>query len=99
VSFSASSGVGLFGSYWSPVLPCYNAAGTLWCGRDTRCQRCLLKNLGLLIGSYRDGGPTIFAQVKHGLNVEHIVQLILSAWKASGAAKVSMKTNGSHTST
>ncbi|KAK3066543.1 hypothetical protein LTS18_001650, partial [Coniosporium uncinatum] len=35
----------------------------------------------------RDGGPTIFAQVKHGLNVEHIVQLILSAWKASGAAK------------
>ncbi|KAF1991461.1 urease accessory protein UreG [Aulographum hederae CBS 113979] len=37
----------------------------------------------------RDGGPTIFAQVKHGKNVEHIVQLILSAWKGSGAASAS----------
>ncbi|KAF2141390.1 uncharacterized protein K452DRAFT_228819 [Aplosporella prunicola CBS 121167] len=37
----------------------------------------------------REGGPTIFAQVKNGKNVEHIVNLILSAWKASGASEVS----------
>ncbi|OJD35969.1 urease accessory protein [Diplodia corticola] len=35
----------------------------------------------------REGGPTIFAQVKNGKNVQHIVNLILSAWKASGAKK------------
>ncbi|GAM82296.1 hypothetical protein ANO11243_002750 [Dothideomycetidae sp. 11243] len=34
----------------------------------------------------RDGGPTIFAQVKNGKGVDAIVDLILSAWKASGAA-------------
>ncbi|KAI9804638.1 MAG: hypothetical protein M1833_006713 [Piccolia ochrophora] len=34
----------------------------------------------------REGGPTIFAQVKNGKNVEHIVGLIVSAWKSSGAA-------------
>lgn len=34
----------------------------------------------------REGGPTIFAQVKHGKNVDLIVDLILSAWKASGAS-------------
>lgn len=33
----------------------------------------------------REGGPTVFAQVKKGVGVEHIVGLILSAWKASGA--------------
>ncbi|KAL2185049.1 urease accessory protein UreG [Thermothelomyces heterothallicus CBS 203.75] len=33
----------------------------------------------------RDGGPTVFAQVKKGEGVEHIVNLILSAWRASGA--------------
>ena len=33
----------------------------------------------------REGGPTVFAQVKKGVGVEHIVKLILSAWKASGA--------------
>ncbi|KAJ2895531.1 hypothetical protein MKZ38_006381 [Zalerion maritima] len=33
----------------------------------------------------REGGPTVFAQVKGGVGVEHIVNLILSAWKASGA--------------
>ncbi|KAI9791863.1 MAG: hypothetical protein M1816_003408 [Peltula sp. TS41687] len=33
----------------------------------------------------REGGPTIFAQVKNGKNVEHIVGLIISAWKSSGA--------------
>ncbi|KAF2400250.1 urease accessory protein UreG [Trichodelitschia bisporula] len=39
----------------------------------------------------REGGPTIFAQVKHGVNVEHIVGLILSAWKASGATQAKGK--------
>ncbi|KAI9832485.1 MAG: hypothetical protein M1826_001809 [Phylliscum demangeonii] len=35
----------------------------------------------------REGGPTIFAQVKHGKNVQPIVDFILSAWKSSGAAR------------
>jgi urease accessory protein len=39
----------------------------------------------------REGGPTIFAQVKNGVNVEHIVNLILSAWKASGAVQANKK--------
>ncbi|QDS73568.1 hypothetical protein FKW77_001147 [Venturia effusa] len=34
----------------------------------------------------REGGPTIFAQVKNGVAVENIIDLILSAWKSSGAA-------------
>ncbi|KAJ1338255.1 urease accessory protein [Microdochium nivale] len=33
----------------------------------------------------REGGPTVFAQVKKGVGVEHIVNLIISAWKACGA--------------
>lgn len=33
----------------------------------------------------REGGPTVFAQVKKGVAVNHIVSLIVSAWKASGA--------------
>ncbi|KAF2107363.1 urease accessory protein ureG [Lophiotrema nucula] len=33
----------------------------------------------------REGGPTIFAEVKKGRGVDNIVDLILSAWKASGA--------------
>lgn len=33
----------------------------------------------------REGGPTVFAQVKKGVNVDHIVNLIVSAWRASGA--------------
>jgi urease accessory protein len=37
---------------------------------------------------YRDGGPTIFAVVKHGKGVDNIVDLIISAWKASGAYDV-----------
>lgn len=36
----------------------------------------------------REGGPTIFAQVKGGVGVEHIVNLIVSAWKGSGAEEV-----------
>jgi urease accessory protein len=34
----------------------------------------------------REGGPTVFAQVKNGVMMPQIVDLILSAWKASGAA-------------
>jgi urease accessory protein len=35
----------------------------------------------------REGGPTIFAVVKSGKGVDAIVDLILSAWKASGATQ------------
>lgn len=35
----------------------------------------------------REGGPTLFAQIKNGVGVEDIVRLILSAWRASGAAE------------
>ncbi|RPB13015.1 urease accessory protein UreG [Morchella conica CCBAS932] len=34
----------------------------------------------------REGGPTIFAQVKNGKGVGEIVSLILSSWRASGAS-------------
>jgi len=34
----------------------------------------------------REGGPTIFAQVKNGKGVDSIVDLVLSAWRASGAS-------------
>ena len=37
----------------------------------------------------REGGPTIFAQVKNGKGVDAIVDFILSAWKSCGAAAVS----------
>ncbi|KAI9824580.1 MAG: hypothetical protein M1832_001670 [Thelocarpon impressellum] len=39
----------------------------------------------------REGGPTIFAQVKHGAGVEHIVGLMLSAWRSSGAYEGSLQ--------
>lgn len=42
-------------------------------------------------GRMRDGGPTIFAEVKHGNGVQDIVRLMLSAWKGSGAYEVSKK--------
>ncbi|KAI0602278.1 CobW/HypB/UreG, nucleotide-binding domain-containing protein [Biscogniauxia sp. FL1348] len=42
----------------------------------------------------REGGPTVFAQVKKGVGVDHIVNLILSAWKASGAEAVSKAKGG-----
>ncbi|KAF2711975.1 urease accessory protein ureG [Pleomassaria siparia CBS 279.74] len=35
----------------------------------------------------REGGPTIFAVVKHGKGVDNIVDLLISAWKASGASQ------------
>lgn len=38
----------------------------------------------------REGGPTVFAEVKNGKGMEHIVQLITSAWKASGAYELSL---------
>jgi urease accessory protein len=33
----------------------------------------------------REGGPTIFAQVKNGVGVDSITELLLSAWAGSGA--------------
>lgn len=38
----------------------------------------------------REGGPTVFAVVKSGTRVQDIVNLILSAWKASGAYEHSL---------
>jgi urease accessory protein len=35
----------------------------------------------------RDGGPTVFAAVKNGKGVDDIIELILGAWRASGAGK------------
>jgi urease accessory protein len=40
-------------------------------------------------GRMREGGPTVFAQVKHGKGVDSIVSLILGGWKASGAPQAS----------
>ena len=42
----------------------------------------------------REGGPTIFAQVKNGKGVDRIVELIVSAWKACGASAVGGGSNG-----
>lgn len=42
-------------------------------------------------GRMREGGPTVFAQVKNGQGVEHIVNLIISGWKASGAYDASLE--------
>ncbi|KAI1368977.1 urease accessory protein UreG [Xylaria arbuscula] len=42
----------------------------------------------------REGGPTVFAQVKKDVGVDHIVNLILSAWKACGAEEVSRNRGG-----
>lgn len=42
----------------------------------------------------REGGPTVFAQVKKDVGVDHIVNLILSAWRASGAEEVQKSKGG-----
>lgn len=42
----------------------------------------------------REGGPTIFAEVKKGRGVEGIVGLIVSAWRGSGAEAVSRERGG-----
>ncbi|CAK7203245.1 hypothetical protein SEUCBS139899_005976 [Sporothrix eucalyptigena] len=42
----------------------------------------------------REGGPTVFAQVKKDVGVDHIVNLILSAWRASGAESVAKSRGG-----
>ncbi|ERS94970.1 urease accessory protein [Sporothrix schenckii 1099-18] len=42
----------------------------------------------------REGGPTVFAQVKKNVGVDHIVNLILSAWRASGAETVAKARGG-----
>jgi urease accessory protein len=44
----------------------------------------------------REGGPTIFAQVKKGKGVDHIVGFITSAWKGSGAEAVTKERGGPH---
>lgn len=51
-------------------------------------------NLGVMerdAGRMREGGPTVFAEVKNGKNVNYIIDLILSAWKASGAYELSLE--------
>lgn len=42
----------------------------------------------------RDGGPTLFCQVKKGKGVDHVVNLIISAWRASGAEAISKARGG-----
>ena len=42
----------------------------------------------------REGGPTVFARVKSNVGVDHIVNLILSAWRSSGAEAVSRERGG-----
>ena len=42
----------------------------------------------------REGGPTVFAQVKKGVGVDHIETLILSAWRASGAEQARRAAGG-----
>lgn len=39
----------------------------------------------------REGGPTVFAEVKNGKGMQHIKELILSAWKTSGAYELSLE--------
>ncbi|KAJ9209156.1 hypothetical protein DTO027B5_1389 [Paecilomyces variotii] len=39
----------------------------------------------------REGGPTVFAEVKNGKGVKNIVDLIISGWKASGAYEASLQ--------
>jgi urease accessory protein len=39
----------------------------------------------------REGGPTVFAEVKNGKGMQHIIGLILSAWKGSGAYEASLE--------
>ncbi|KAG8985813.1 hypothetical protein FRB90_004449 [Tulasnella sp. 427] len=38
-------------------------------------------------GKMRDNGPTLFTSVKQGKGVDDVVDLILNAWRASGAAQ------------
>lgn len=39
----------------------------------------------------REGGPTVFAVVKSDEGVEHIANLVLSAWRGSGAYELSLQ--------
>lgn len=62
------------------------------CGEDeVRRRGSFSGTLFLLTRRYRDGGPTIFAVVKHGKGVDDIVGLLLSAWKGSGAYESSVE--------
>ena len=42
-------------------------------------------------GRMREGGPTVFAVVKQGVNVDAIVDLILSAWKSTEGWEISQR--------
>lgn len=42
----------------------------------------------------REGGPTVFARVKSNVGVDHIINLILSAWRSSGAEAISKERGG-----
>jgi urease accessory protein len=46
-----------------------------------------MRSVDLRFTDSREGGPTLFAQVKNGVGVDDVVRLILSAWRASGAAE------------
>jgi urease accessory protein len=50
-------------------------------------KRVAVQRLTLCV--HRDGGPTVFAVVKQGKGVDDIVNLIISAWKSSGAYELS----------
>jgi len=39
----------------------------------------------------REGGPTFFCEVKAGKGVGHVVGLLLSAWRGSGAQRVCLE--------
>jgi urease accessory protein len=39
----------------------------------------------------RDQGPTVFTAVKHGQGVQEVIDLIIAAWKESGAAGAKSK--------
>lgn len=52
----------------------------------SRVVSCICISVGKLTVQCREGGPTIFAQVKNGKGMDHIVSLVLSAWRSSGAA-------------
>lgn len=42
----------------------------------------------------REGGPTVFTNIKGGIGVEHVLGLIISAWKGSGAEAISRERGG-----
>lgn len=45
-------------------------------------------------GRMREGGPVVFAQVKHGVGVRDVLGLVVSAWRGSGAAEAGRERRG-----